>query len=111
MNLIEDKQSIWLIDSVDRIGIQKINQLPSIDPLLQVGKICVAMGMDKIRFRSARITIRGIEMIGCMVSCNGYDIVPFVSGIYPDRDLSKGEFDLESVYSSFGDDDDDKTYH
>lgn len=98
MKMLTERRSIWLIDSVDLIGIQKLNKLPSIDPLLQVGKICVAMGMAKIRLRSCKIMIGGVEMIGCMVSCKGFDIVPFVTGIYPDRDLSNEELDLESTY-------------
>jgi len=96
--LREVSQSIWLIDAVDKVGIQKINIIPNIDPLQQVGKICTALGMQKIRLEATSIAIGSIDIIGCMVSCAGYDIVPFVSGVFPDEKLSKSEFDLSERY-------------
>lgn len=108
--LVENNPSIWLVDAVDLIGIQKINSLPACDPMRQIGRICVAMGMGRVRLMSVCVMIRGIETIGCMVSCNGFDIVPFVTGIYASKSFSSDELDLESVYSSIGNHN-DKIYH
>jgi hypothetical protein len=110
MQILANSNTIYLIDSIDLVAIQKINSLPSIEPLQQVGKICVAMGMGKISLCSTSVTIRGVERIGCMFRCKGYDVVPFVTGIYPDKELSSEEFDLDAIYSNIGKKD-DTTYH
>ena len=90
--------SLWLIDAADRVGVQKINRLPDTEPLHQIGKLAVAMGMGKIQLKPATAYIGKIDLTGCMVSCKGFDIVPFVSGIYPDDTLQDAEFDLGSPY-------------
>ena len=109
-NLFDSMESIWLIDVIDYVGIQKINRLPDCESLRQVGRMCIAMGMDKIQMKPACVTIGGIQVNGCVITCKGFDIVPFVTGIYPDKELSSTELDLESVYSKIGNND-DETYN
>jgi len=112
-NLFDRKVSIWLIDAIDLVAIQKLNVLPHIDPMRQVGRMCVAMGMGKIRLIPSTIHIGGMDMMGCMILSNGFDIVPFIAGVYPDKSLSEKDFDLSSIYDELEakEEDDEKTYN
>ena len=108
MNMLDKRESLWLIDRVGMIGIQKIDKIPDIPPLIQLGKICVAMGMTKIKFRNMVVCIRGIDIEGCCVTSEGYDIVPFLSGLQPTDDLVDTEIELvASKYKNVGYGDDD----
>lgn len=109
-NLFDSRESIWLIDVIDYVAIQKINRIPDCKSLIQVGRMCIAMGMDKIKMKQACVTIGGIQVDGCVMTCKGFDIVPFVTGIYPDKELSSTELDIGSVYSKIGNND-DETYN
>ncbi len=76
-------RGIWLVDRIDYIAIQELSSL-NIHPLHQLAKLCVSMGMDYIELKPAEIMIRGVFQIGCIIHCEGFDIVPFMNGMPPD---------------------------
>ena len=108
MNInLRQQCTIWLVDAIDLIGVQKLNLLPSYDPLRQISKLCLAMGMNKIRLKYVAVKIRGRDVSGCLVFCRGFDVVPFVSGVYSETLITE-EFELIPTIKMS---DDDTTYH
>mgnify|MGYP003145876075 FL=1 len=101
---------IWLVSHTDMLPIQKLNTLP-IDPMKQMAKICVSFGMTRIRLQRCFMNIGGQEILGFLVACRGFDIVPFVGNVIITNDDRETEMDLEAIWSKWDDSQEFKNFH
>ena len=81
------------------MAVQLIKPL-QINSFHQFAKICVSMGMDVIKLQVVEVFINGTYRMGCIVACDGFEVVPFLDGLYPDESLQDVEFDLNAIRRS-----------